>query len=101
MRGGECWVLPDIRIKKLEQLSGQLGLFQLSQMSQECAELGTTSQLPSPPPPLSGPTPCPFSSFSGEPGISLIPSAQPGPSVFCRGLSKARVHLYADPCGLG
>ena len=29
---------------------GQLGPFQHVQMSQECAELGTTSLLPSPPP---------------------------------------------------
>lgn len=30
--------------------AGQLGPFQCVQMSQECAELGTTSLLPSPPP---------------------------------------------------
>lgn len=33
VRGRECWVLLDIRVEKLEQLSGQLGLFQVSQMS--------------------------------------------------------------------
>lgn len=43
---------PDIteRRGRSHSHAGQLGPFQRVQMSQECAELGTTSLLPSPPP---------------------------------------------------
>lgn len=105
--GGDCWVLPDSRVEKLEQHSGQLGFFQLSQMSQECAELGTTSQLPSPPPPLTlhllagaRPYPLPFLILFWGAWLPSDPLTTAQPTSLLQELSKARVIFSADPRGL-
>lgn len=104
--GGDCWVLPDSRVEKLEQHSGQLGLFQLSQMSQECAELGTTSQLPSLPPPLTlhllaGARPHPLAFLILFWGAWLpsdpLTTPQPSPSVFCRSCQRQRLFSLQTP----
>lgn len=104
--GGDCWVLPDSRVEKLEQHSGQLGLFQLSQMSQECAELGTTSQLPSLPPPLTlhllaGARLHPLAFLILFWGAWLpsdpLTTPQPSPSVFCRSCQRQRLFSLQTP----
>lgn len=99
--------------------AGQLGPFQHGQMSQECAELGTTSLLPSPPPtphPLMRllklclcPTPSTLSlsSLLGVGGwgdllsmVPLVSSHSPAPSQTSGGVSEGRSPSpSADPMG--
>lgn len=58
--------------------AGQLGPFQRVQMSQECAELGTTSLLPSPPPNPSSPLMLCSSSVSAPPPLPSLFHLSPG-----------------------
>lgn len=94
--------------------AGQLGPFQHIQMSQECAELGTTSLLPSPPPtphPLRCllklclcPTPYPSNFISPWEGlvstVPLIPCYSSAPSQTSEGVTEAKSSSPStDPMG--
>lgn len=75
--------------------AGQLGPFQHVQMSQECAELGTTSLLPSPPPTLIPSYACSSSAFTPPPSsfICLWEGLWPtGPLVHCYSPASSQDH---------
>lgn len=77
-------------------------------MSQECAELGTTSHPPSPHPTLTlhllalaRPQPHPPALSHPILESLAVPLTTVQPPSLLEGVSKAKVLCSADPCGLG